>query len=104
MKKCSYCGGTLGQDCYNEYDCGMVSRYNDQHYQQISGELEWQTRVVIPDLESKLKTAKSLIVEMTICYYSGSSASIIEQTFKRALDFCNDIYTVEDGDMDSLPF
>jgi len=34
MRTCKWCGGVLGRDCYNEYDCGAVTQSTQQQQQQ----------------------------------------------------------------------
>lgn len=64
MRTCRACGGVLGRDCFNEQDCLAISASNNQYAEQLSRELDWERRVVVPDLEGKLSCALVAVYDL----------------------------------------
>jgi hypothetical protein len=60
-KICKSCGGVLGRDCFNEYECGRISMYQEQEAQQQIGSHEQR----IKDLEAQVNELYQLIQSLT---------------------------------------
>lgn len=59
--RCSGCGGILGRDCFNEYDCIQISRQIESDYRELEG--LWNQ---IAELQDKVNLLEEVLYQNSI--------------------------------------